>query len=93
VIDVEQVRRALRQTSLTEEREVRTDLFDMPYALAAEKAREDFQRIYLERLLSRCHGNVSQAARECGLARPHLHTLLKKLGLHRLSQPEGYDPE
>jgi DNA-binding NtrC family response regulator len=35
VIDVEQVKRALRQTSLTDEQEVRTDLFEMPYAAAA----------------------------------------------------------
>ncbi|MFL6260126.1 MAG: sigma-54-dependent transcriptional regulator [Thermoanaerobaculia bacterium] len=88
VVGVEQVRRALRQTSLTEEGEAHTNLFEMPYALAAEKAREDFQRDYLQRLLNRCHGNISQAARECGLTRPHLHTLLKKLGLNK---PEGYD--
>lgn len=92
-IDSDQVRRALRQTSLTEESEIRTDLFGLPYALAAEKAREDFQRFYLEKLLRRCHGNVSRAARECGLARPHLHTLVKKLGLHRLSRPDGHEPD
>ncbi len=86
MIDVEQVKRALSQTSLTDQ-EVRTDLLEMPYAAAIEKAREDFQREYVKRLMSRFNGNVSQASRECGLARPSLHALLKKLGLQRLGRP------
>lgn len=94
VIDVEQVRRSLRQTFLADERvEVGPDLFAMPYAAAIERAREDFQREYLERLLRRCHGNVSLAARECGLARPHLHALVNKLGLQGIGKPERHDSE
>lgn len=86
VIDIEQVNRALRQTSLSVESEARTDLFKMPYAAAAEQAKKEFQREYVEQLLCRCHGNISQAARECGLTRPHLHTLLKKLDLQGLGK-------
>jgi DNA-binding NtrC family response regulator len=93
VVDVEQVGRALRQTSfLADKQDARTDYFEMPYAEAVERVREDFQREYVEKLLRRCHGNVSQAARVSGLARPHLHALLKRLSLQRSGKPERHDP-
>src|SRR5262249_14444719 len=47
IVHVEEVRRALRQTTLADGGETRADLFEMPYALAAERAREDFQYDYL----------------------------------------------
>jgi DNA-binding NtrC family response regulator len=40
-----------------------------------------WERSYLERLLERCEGNVSRAAREGGLERAYLHRLLKRHGV------------
>jgi DNA-binding NtrC family response regulator len=45
-----------------------------------------FEREYLTRLLSRSRGNVARAAREAGLDRKHLYSLLHK---HNLVQPSG----
>jgi DNA-binding NtrC family response regulator len=53
------------------------------YAGAYTTAAERFRREYLVRLLKRCGGNVSLAARESGLGRSHLHSLIKRLGLTR----------
>jgi len=52
-------------------------LFDVPL----REARERFERIYLERLLQRCGGNVSKSARTAGLGRASLHEKINKLGL------------
>jgi DNA-binding NtrC family response regulator len=93
VLDVGPLERAIRQSSWIERRENERDLFELPYADAVEKSREDFQREYFGRLLLRHHGNISQAARESGLARPSLHALLKRLGLQRLGRPERRDPD
>lgn len=57
------------------------DLSLRPYAEASAAVVERFRREYLTRLLARCGGNVSLASRESGISRPHLHTLLKQLGL------------
>ncbi len=40
-----------------------------------------FEREYLTRLLSRSKGNVAKAARDAGLDRKHLYSLLHKYGL------------
>jgi len=40
-----------------------------------------FEREYLTRLLSRSRGNVARAAREAGLDRKHLYSLLHKYNL------------
>ena len=40
-----------------------------------------FEREYLTRLLSRTQGNIARAAREAGLDRKHLYSLLHKYGL------------
>ncbi|MBX3472407.1 MAG: sigma-54-dependent Fis family transcriptional regulator [Planctomycetes bacterium] len=52
-------------------------LLDLPL----KEARERFERLYLEALLRRCQGNVSEAARRAGLGRASLHDKINKLGL------------
>ncbi len=49
--------------------------------LPLREAREAFERVYLEQLLRRCRGNVSEAARRAGLGRPSLHEKIHRLGL------------
>jgi DNA-binding NtrC family response regulator len=53
-------------------------LFDMPL----KRAREDFERAYLEHHLERTGGNVAELARLTGMERTHLYRKLKQLGLH-----------
>jgi DNA-binding NtrC family response regulator len=58
-------------------------LFLRPYADSSAIVVERFRRDYLTRLLDRCGGNVSRAARESGISRPHLHALLRQMGMGR----------
>ncbi|MBL8731197.1 MAG: sigma-54-dependent Fis family transcriptional regulator [Planctomycetes bacterium] len=46
-----------------------------------EAARERFDRLYFEALLRRSGGSVTEAARQAGLSRGHLHRRLRDLGL------------
>jgi DNA-binding NtrC family response regulator len=52
-------------------------LLDRPY----REAREAFERVYFEHLLSREHGSMSRVAERSGLERTHLYRKLKALGL------------
>ena len=45
------------------------------------EAREAFERVYFEHLLSREHGSMSRVAERSGLERTHLYRKLKALGL------------
>ncbi len=53
-------------------------LADLPYADAKERAGATFDRTYLERLMKRTGGNVSEAARQAGMDRSNFRRLLKK---------------
>jgi DNA-binding NtrC family response regulator len=53
------------------------------YDEAKQRAVEAFQRRYIERALRDTGGNVSQAARVCGLTRAALQRIMKSLGLDR----------
>jgi len=53
-------------------------LMTMTYQPAKEALLEKFQTSYLEHLLRRTEGNISQAARESGLKRQSLQRLLKQ---------------
>ena len=44
-----------------------------------EAARTRFDRLYFQNLLRRAGGNVTEAARLCGLSRGHLHRRMKEL--------------
>jgi DNA-binding NtrC family response regulator len=54
---------------------------DAPFREAKEQAVERFERRYLQRLLERAGGNISQAARVGGVDRAHLYKLLRKYAL------------
>ena len=46
-----------------------------------KEAREDFERLYIERCLVAAGGNVSQTARELGIDRRHLYRKLRAYGI------------
>ncbi len=63
-------------------------IMDSSVATASEsgnlrEARERFEREFLERCLAKTRGNVSEAARVCGVSRETLYRLLRKHGLNR----------
>jgi two-component system, NtrC family, response regulator GlrR len=58
-----------------------TELTDLPFKEAKERLVEGFTRDYLAALLEKCGGNISQAAREAGIARNYVHRLVQKYGL------------
>jgi len=53
-------------------------LTDLPYAQAKKQALELFEQAYLEAVLRRTGGNVSEAARQAGLDRSNFRRVLKK---------------
>ncbi|HMJ11333.1 MAG TPA: sigma-54 dependent transcriptional regulator, partial [Polyangiaceae bacterium] len=55
---------------------------DEPFVSAKQRAVDRFEREYLDTLMRRTRGNISQAAREAGLARHYLRELLRKHGLY-----------
>ncbi|MEW5738400.1 MAG: sigma 54-interacting transcriptional regulator [Myxococcota bacterium] len=65
------------------------------YAGAFKEAKEalirGFEREYLTRLLAKTKGNIAKAARDAGLDRKHLYSLLHKYGLVQSSEPEDKD--
>ena len=58
--------------------------FDLTGTFAEAKARavQRFEAAYLEALMHRCGGNLTQASRQAQMARNHLRTLLKRRGLY-----------
>lgn len=59
---------------------VRTDL---PFAEAKQLVVDAFERRYLRDVFDRCDGNISAAAREAGIDRKHMRTLLVRHGIVR----------
>lgn len=57
------------------------EMLDMPFKEAKGLLVEAFERDYLEQLLSKHRGNISQAANEAGIDRNYIHRLVKKYGL------------
>jgi transcriptional regulator with GAF, ATPase, and Fis domain len=54
---------------------------DLPFKEAKERLIDGFTREYLVALLEKCGGNISQMAREAGIARNYVHRLVTKYGL------------
>ncbi len=54
---------------------------DLPFKEAKERLVESFTKEYLMGLLNKCNGNISQMAREAGIARNYVHRLVTKYGL------------
>jgi DNA-binding NtrC family response regulator len=48
------------------------------YGTARAELLHAFERVYLEQLMQKTHGNVAQAAREAQMARSHLNELLRR---------------
>jgi len=55
----------------------------LSYEEGKQRAVQEFQRRYIERALRDAHGNVSRAARTCGLTRAALQRIMKSLGFDR----------
>jgi DNA-binding NtrC family response regulator len=54
------------------------EVFEMPYADAKDHAVEAFDQMYVDRLMKRAGGNVSEAARLAGMDRSNFRRILKK---------------
>jgi two-component system response regulator HydG len=48
---------------------------DLPLASAREQVVAEFERLYVERVLGRFHGNVTHAAKASGVARRHFYSI------------------
>lgn len=57
------------------------DVLDLPFKEAKGILVEAFERDYLEQLLVKHKGNISQAANEAGIDRNYIHRLVKKYGI------------
>ena len=51
------------------------------YPAKTKRLVESFTKEYLVALLDKCNGNISQMAREAGIARNYVHRLVTKYGL------------
>lgn len=56
-------------------------VFSRDYKEASEMAARAFQKEYVKRLLQRTDGNVSEAARQAGMSRRYLQTIMSRLGI------------
>ena len=54
------------------------EVFEMPYAEAKDHAVEAFDQAYVDRLMKRAGGVVSEAARMAGMDRSNFRRLVKK---------------
>jgi len=59
------------------------DVLPVPYLTDFREARKEFERAYIERVLSETGGNVTRAAERVGMHRQSLQQKLKDLGLTR----------
>ena len=65
--------------------------FTRDYKDAKQELLDRFEREYLQRLVARCNGQLSEAARQAGVARRYLYTLLEKHGLRSPDAPAEDD--
>jgi DNA-binding NtrC family response regulator len=55
------------------------ELAELPYAEAKERTIDAFDRAYVEQVMSRVGGNISEAARQAGIDRSNFRRLRKKV--------------
>ena len=55
-----------------------SELFEMPYAEAKDRAVEAFDAAYVDRLMKRGGGNLSESARLAGMDRSNFRRLVKR---------------
>jgi DNA-binding NtrC family response regulator len=64
---------------------VQTESIPVDFSLKFKEAKEEltraFEREYLSRVLAKAQGNIAKAARDCGVDRKHLYSLLYKYQL------------
>jgi DNA-binding NtrC family response regulator len=53
----------------------------LSYKEAKQQSLQKFNAYYIGRLLADCKGNVSQAARQCGLERQALQQIMRRYGI------------
>jgi DNA-binding NtrC family response regulator len=56
---------------------IQANIFSSPFKEAKEQILNNFHIEYIRRVLAKHGGNVSLAAKECGLKRPYLHRLMR----------------
>jgi DNA-binding NtrC family response regulator len=57
---------------------IEEDIFSQAFKEAKDRIIANFHSEYIRRLLAKYSGNVSLAAKECGLKRPYLHRLMRE---------------
>jgi transcriptional regulator with PAS, ATPase and Fis domain len=57
---------------------IQENIFASPFKEAKEQILNNFHLEYIRRVLAKYSGNVSLAAKECGLKRPYLHRLMRE---------------
>ncbi len=55
-----------------------SDLLDLPFTDAKQRAITSFEEAYIQGIMRRCGGNTSEAARQAGLDRSNFRRLLRK---------------
>jgi DNA-binding NtrC family response regulator len=65
----------------------------LPYKEAKAQLLESFERAYIEALLARSRGQVSQAAAAAGLSRKHLYDLMRRTHVSDESAPDSADDD
>jgi DNA-binding NtrC family response regulator len=58
-----------------------TPSLDQPYKQAKENTLKAFNSVYIGHMLSQSKGNVTQAAKACGLERQALQQIMRRYGI------------
>ena len=58
-----------------------SSLFNIPYKAAKEETLKQFNHDYIGHLLGSHNGNVTQAAKQCGLERQALQQIMRRYGV------------
>ena len=60
---------------------VANHFLDLPYKAAKEETLNQFNASYIGEMLSQSRGNVTQAAKKCGLERQALQQIMRRYGI------------